>query len=91
MENSSNQDMNRVFEQLANIKMVEPSDNLYVQTISKMQRQSIIPLFWASVVACLFIVFISAEFSIVLNKKKKNNYTDISFVIYKTNNFSYNE
>jgi hypothetical protein len=90
MENSSNQDMNRVFEQLANIKMVEPSENLYVQTISKMQRQSIIPLFWASVVACLFIVFISAEISIVLNKKK-NNYTDISFVIYKTNNFSYNE
>lgn len=89
MENSSNQDMNRVFEQLANIKMVEPSDNLYVQTISKMQRQSIMHLFWASVVTCLFIVFISAEFSIVLNKKK--NYTDISFVIYKTSNFSYNE
>lgn len=89
MENSSNQDMNRVFEQLANIKMVEPSDNLYVQTISKMQRQSIMHLFWASVVACLFIVFISAEYSIVLNKKK--NYTDISFVIYKTSNFSYNE
>ena len=90
MKKSSNENMNKVFEQLANIKMVEPSDNLYVQTISKMQRQSIIPLFWASVVACLFIVFISAEFSIVLNKKK-NNYTDISFVIYKTNNFSYNE
>ena len=90
MENSSNQDMNRVFEQLANIKMVEPSNNLYVKTISRMQRQSIIPLFWARVVACLFIVFISAEFFIVSNKKK-NNYTDISFVIYKTNNFSYNE
>jgi len=82
--------MNKVFEQLANIKMVEPSNNLYVKTINRMQRQSIIPLFWARIVACLFIVFISAEFSIVLNKKK-NNYTDISFVIYQTNNFSYNE
>jgi hypothetical protein len=90
MKKSSNENMNKVFEQLANIKMVEPSNNLYVKTINRMQRQSIIPLFWASVVACLFIAFISAEFSIVLNKKK-NNYTDISFVIYKTNNFSYNE
>jgi hypothetical protein len=82
--------MNKVFEQLANIKMVEPSNNLYVKTINRMQRQSIIPLFWARLVACLFIVFISAEFFIVSNKKK-NNYTDISFVIYQTNNFSYNE
>ena len=90
MENSSNENMNKVFEQLANIKMVEPSNNLYVKTINRMQRQSIIPLFWARIVACLFIAFISAEFFIVSNKKK-NNYTDISFVIYKTNNFSYNE
>jgi len=90
MKKSSNENMNKVFEQLANIKMVEPSDNLYVQTINRMQRQSIIPLFWARIVACLFIVFISAEFFIVSNKKK-NNYTDISFVIYQTNNFSYNE
>jgi len=90
MENSSNENMNKVFEQLANIKMVEPSNNLYVKTINRMQRQSIIPLFWARIFACLFIAFISAEFFIVSNKKK-NNYTDISFVIYKTNNFSYNE
>jgi len=90
MENSSNENMNKVFEQLANIKMVEPSNNLYVKTINRMQRQSIIPLFWARLVACLFIVFISAEFFIVSNKKN-NNYTDISFVIYQTNNFSYNE
>jgi formate/nitrite transporter FocA (FNT family) len=82
--------MNKVFEQLANIKMVEPSDNLYVQTISKMQRQSIIPLFWARIVACLFIAFISAEYFMV-SKYKKHNHADISVVIYQTNNFSYNE
>jgi hypothetical protein len=81
--------MDKVFEQLANIKMVEPSNNLYVQTINRLQRQSIIPLFWARAVACLFIVFISAEFFVI--SKKKNNYTDISVVIYKTNHFSYNE
>jgi formate/nitrite transporter FocA (FNT family) len=90
MENSSNQDMNKVFEQLANIKMVEPSNNLYVKTINRMQRQSIIPLFWARVVACLFIAFISAEYFMV-SKYKKHNHADISVVIYQTNNFSYNE
>lgn len=88
MENSSNKNMNKVFEQLAKIKMVEPSENLYVKTINRVQRQSIIPLFWASAVACLLIAFISAEIFVV---SKKNNYTDISVVIYKTNHFSYNE
>ena len=89
MENSSNKNMNKVFEQLAKIKMVEPSENLYVKTINRVQRQSIIPLFWASAVACLLIAFISAEIFVV--SKKKNKYTDISVVIYKTNHFSYNE
>jgi len=89
MKNSSNQYMDKVFEQLANIKMVEPSNNLYVQTINRLQRQSIIPLFWARAVACLLIVFIYAELFMVSNNKK--NYTDISVVIYKTNHFSYNE
>lgn len=89
MENSSNENMNKVFEQLSKIKMVEPSENLYVKTINRVQRQSNIPLFWASAVACLLMAFISAEFFVV--SKKKNNYTDISVVIYKTNHFSYNE
>jgi len=89
MKNSSNKNMNKVFEHLAKIKMVEPSENLYVKTINRVQRQSIIPLFWASAVACLLMAFISAEIFVV--SKKKNNYTDISVVIYKTNHFSYNE
>ena len=90
MENSSNENMNKVFEQLSKIKMVEPSENLYVKTINRVQRQSNIPLFWASAVACLLMAFISAEIFVV-SKKKKNNNTDISVVIYKTNHFSYNE
>jgi hypothetical protein len=89
MENSSNENMNKVFEQLSKIKMVEPSENLYVKTINRVQRQSNIPLFWASAVACLLMAFISAEIFVV--SKKKNNYADISVVIYQTNNFSYNE
>ena len=90
MENSSNENMNKVFEQLSKIKMVEPSENLYVKTINRVQRQSIIPLFWASAVACLLMAFISAEFFILSNIKKYNN-ADISVVIYQTNHFSYNE
>ena len=90
MENSSNENMNKVFEQLSKIKMVEPSENLYVKTINRVQRQSNIPLFWASAVACLLMAFISAEIFVV-SKYKKHNYTDISVVIYKTNHFSYNE
>jgi len=90
MKNSSNENMNKVFEQLVKIKKVDPSANLYVKTLNRLHRQSIIPLFWARAVACLFIVFIFVEFFIVSNKKNNNN-ADISVVIYKTNHFSYNE
>ena len=90
MKNSSNENMNKVFEQVVKIKKVDPSANLYVKTINRLQRQSIIPLFWARAVACLLIVFIFVEFFIV-SKKKNNNNADISVVIYKTNHFSYND
>jgi hypothetical protein len=90
MEKSSNPNMKEVFEHLANIKMAEPSINLYAQTLNKIQRQNVIPMFWVRAVACLLIAFISSEFYFTLNKKDTAN-DDISTVIFKTNNILYNE
>lgn len=90
MKNSSNQNMDKVFEQLVKIKKVDPSANLYVKTLNRLHRQSIVPFFWARVVACLFIALISAEFFMV-SKYKKHNNADISALIYRTNHFSYND
>ncbi len=90
MKNSSNTDMKQVFEHLSTIKMVEPSINLYSQTLKKLQRQNVIPLFWVRSVACLLLLFISAEFYIALNKNHLAN-KDISTVISKTNNILYHE
>jgi|APHig6443717497_1056834.scaffolds.fasta_scaffold248272_1 hypothetical protein len=90
MKNSSNTDMKQVFEQLANVNKVEPSINLYAQTLNKIQRQKIIPLFWVKVVACLFILFIGSEFYLTTNKNNTAK-KDISIIIYKTNNILYDE
>ena len=40
MKNSSKKNMNKVFEHLAKIKMVEPSENLYVKTINSLIQKS---------------------------------------------------
>ena len=90
MKNSSNTDMKEVFEQLANIKMAEPSETLYAQTLIRLKRQNVIPLFWVRAVACLLIAFIMTEFYIASNKSNYSN-NDISVVIYKPNNILYNE
>ena len=70
MKNSSKTDMKEVFEKLANIKMAEPSETLYAQTLIRLKRQNVIPLFWVRAVACLLIAFIMTEFYIASNKTK---------------------
>ena len=90
MKNSSNTNMKEVFEHLENIKMVEPNANLYAQIVCKVKRQNVIPLFWVRAVACVLLAFISTEFYVSFNKTKSNK-SDISLLIYKTNNILYNE
>lgn len=90
MENSSNTDMEQVFEQLANIKMAEPSTNLYKQTLNRIQRQNIISMFWVSAAACLLIAFACTEIYFSIGKNYSSN-KDISSVICQTNNILYNE
>lgn len=90
MENSSKTDMKEVFGYLENIKKIEPNANLFSNTLNKINKQNVIPMFWARAVACLFIAFISIEFYFFMGKIQSNS-KDISIVIYNTNNTLYNE
>ena len=90
MANSSDGDMKEVFEYLANIQKAVPSNNIYIKTTNSIQRQEVIPIFWAKVAACLLISFIASE--IYLSSKLYNTHKiDISVLISKTNNNLYNE
>ncbi len=82
--------MKQVFEHLAHIKQVEPSANLYAQTIRKIRKKNTISMFWVRAVACLLIIFISTEFYFTVTKYHSSN-KDISIIIYKTNNILYHE
>lgn len=90
MENSSNKNMNDVFEQLAAIKATEPSAGLYVKTFHKAQRQNSIPLNWVGAVVCGFFVFVVAVSYLGLNSANKSS-EDISKLFYTTNNTLYHE
>lgn len=89
MNNSSKTDMNKVFENLANIKEVEPSANLYSKTLHKLNRQNVIPMYWVKVAACIGILFISSEVYLFYNQKSKKQ--DITAYVSITNNILYNE
>jgi len=90
MKNSSHKYLKKVFDQLANIKTVEPEANLYAKTFRKIQRQNAISMFWLRAVACFLMAFISTEFYFTLSKNHIDR-KDISIVIYKTNNILYHE
>jgi hypothetical protein len=90
MKNSSNPNMKQVFEHLANIKLAEPSTNLYAQTLNRLKRRNIIPLFWLRAAACFLIALITTEFYIV-SKKENIHIQDSSVGVLKTNNFLYHE
>ena len=89
MESSSNTDMKQVFEQLANIKAVEPNAKLQTLTLNRLNKKNIIPLNWVRAVACLFILFISFEYYVFYNNK--SNKQDVASYVYVTNNILYNE
>ena len=89
MESSSNIDMKQVFEQLANIKAVEPNAKLQTLILNRLNKKNIIPLNWVRAVACLFILFISFEYYVFYNNK--SNKQDVASYVYVTNNILYNE
>jgi len=90
MKNSSNTDMKHAFEYLAKIKTAEPGIDLYAKTLNRIQGQNTIPLFWVRAIACVLLISISAELYFTLINKQTDS-SDISNVIYKTNNILYNE
>jgi hypothetical protein len=90
MKNSSNIDMEEVFEHLANIKKAEPSTNLHTRILNSIHKQNVIPLFWVRAVASLLIAFITTELYIASNKNNANS-ENISIMISKTNNILYHE
>jgi len=90
MENSSKTDMKEVFGYLENIKKIEPNANLFSNTLNKINKQNVIPIFWVRAVACIFFAFISIEFYFSMGKIESNS-KDVSIVIYNTKNTLYNE
>ena len=90
MKSSSNNNMEQIFEQLAQIKKVEPSIHLQNKTFSRIKKQTIISLFWVRAAACILAIYTMAELYVASNKL--NNYKqDISILIPITNNILYNE
>lgn len=90
MKKSSITNMTDAYNLLAKIKQVEPNSNLYANTLSKIQSQKAIPLFWVRAVACLLITCICTAFYFSTSKNYSNS-RDISSVIYRVNNTLYNE
>lgn len=90
MKNSSNKDMGQVFEHLANIKMAEPNINLYIKTVSKIQTQNLIPMFWVRAAACLLVAFITTEIYLTYSGTHSNS-KDVSILINNPKNILYNE
>lgn len=90
MNHSSPQDITAAFSLLQQIKKVEPNPDLYTMTLNRIHKKNIIPWFWVRAVACLLMIIFATEFYIVLRKRNTPS-QNTSAMIYKTNNYLYNE
>jgi hypothetical protein len=90
MNHSSPQDITAAFSLLQQIKKVEPHPDLYTKSRIRIHKKNIIPWFWVRAVACLLMIIFASEFYIVLRKSHTSS-QNISVMIYKTNNYLYNE
>lgn len=90
MKNSSNMDMETIFDQLSKLKQAEPSENLYSKTMLKIQKRNTIPVFWVRVAACLLIIIIASELYISASNINSRSH-QMTSIICKTNNTLYYE
>jgi hypothetical protein len=90
MNHSSPQDITAAFSLLHQIKKVEPNPDLFTKTLNRIRKKNIIPWFWVRAVACLLMIIFASEFYILIRKSHTPS-QNISVMIYKTNNYLYNE
>ena len=90
MESSSKTDMDKVFHYLAAIKQVDPSTDLYTNTLNKLNKQTRVPLYWMSVAASIFVLMISAEMYVAYRIDHSAG-NEISDSVSITNNHLYDE
>jgi hypothetical protein len=90
MNYSSPQDITDAFSLLHQIKKADPNPDLYTKTLNRIHKKNIIPWFWVRAVACLLVIIFASEFYVVLRKRNTPS-QNISVMIYKTNNYLYNE
>ncbi|MEN9339337.1 MAG: hypothetical protein RIQ62_649 [Bacteroidota bacterium] len=90
MNHSSPQDITDAFSLLHQIKKADPNPDLYTKTLNRIHKKNIIPWLWVRAVACLLVIIFASEFYVVLRKRNTPS-QNISVMIYKTNNYLYNE
>lgn len=86
--NSSKQSMEEIFSVLAQIKTVDPKEDLYHDILEKTNQKNTVSIGWVSAVACVLVIFISTEYFMISNKNNLKNYSEM---IPKTHNILYNE
>ncbi len=87
-KSSSNTDMEQIFVQLSQIKSVLPPVGLFSKTMRRVNEQ--VSYFWVAAVASVLFGFLGMEFYLTLRKFQATG-SELTKVIYTTNNMLYNE
>jgi hypothetical protein len=90
MRTSSNIEIEHLFDRLSAIPAVEPSEQLYIKTLHKVQRHKNISVFWFRFSALLITLFVLLEFYLAYGKFTSTE-NDISTLVYQTKNTLYDE
>jgi hypothetical protein len=83
--------MEKVFNELENIKKVEASEALYGKILGKIKEQNRVSALWVVAAAAVFAFLIITEIYVINNTSEANQLANLEVVVPQTNNLLYNE
>lgn len=89
--NTSKEDMEQVFQKLANIKKVQPDTDLYTMINDSIQGRDVISMTWLQIAATILITLFSWEILIFKQDFDKSSSNELKNLVPQINNSLYNE
>jgi beta-lactamase regulating signal transducer with metallopeptidase domain len=88
---SSNDAMEQVFKQLADIQKVEPNTGLYASIIDRIEKPQMISVVWLRVAAAVLLIFFSFELILLKKDMEKAESNQLETLVPETQNILYND
>ena len=89
--NSSNDNMEQIFQKLASIKEVEPGEGLFSSILKQIEGREKVSITWLRAAAAIFLILVCTEIILIKKESTYASLSELNSLIPQNNKFLYNE